>query len=174
MGKVQIEDDDQLINHIQDELGFLNGIKVKAGIFGEDDSFQVMKASVHEFGVTIDVTPKMRAWFAYQGYPLSPDTTEIKIPERSFIRRTFDQKMNKIDDLLDEQIIGIIEGKNSGKQTVLNLKIDLRGLIRETMHEVDKPSLGNMTQERRKGSSGGNPLIDTGTMWRAVNTKVEK
>ena len=71
MGKVNIEDDDQLINHIQDELGFLNGIKVKAGIFGEDDSFQVMKASVHEFGVKIDVTPKMRAWFAYQGYPLS-------------------------------------------------------------------------------------------------------
>jgi phage gpG-like protein len=47
-------------------------------------------AAVHEFGTVISATPKMRAYLHYQGIHLKRDTFAIYIPERSFLRATFD------------------------------------------------------------------------------------
>ena len=41
--------------------------KIKIGVLGNDSELQMI-AHVHEYGADIPVTPKMRAWFAYQGY----------------------------------------------------------------------------------------------------------
>lgn len=43
-------------------------------------------AAVHEFGCTIQVTPKMRAYFHYQGIHLKASTQFIVIPPRPFLR----------------------------------------------------------------------------------------
>ena len=43
-------------------------------------------AAVHEFGCTITVTPKMRAYLHYQGVHLKPSTQMIYIPARPFLR----------------------------------------------------------------------------------------
>ena len=43
-------------------------------------------AAVHEFGCTIQVTPKMRAYFHYQGIHLKSSTQFIVIPPRPFLR----------------------------------------------------------------------------------------
>ena len=43
-------------------------------------------AAVHEFGCTIKVTPKMRAYLHYNGLHLKASTQYINIPARPFIR----------------------------------------------------------------------------------------
>ena len=43
-------------------------------------------AAVHEFGCTINVTPKMRAYLHYQGIHLKASTQFIVIPPRPFLR----------------------------------------------------------------------------------------
>ncbi|WP_051302786.1 hypothetical protein [Salibacterium aidingense] len=48
----------------------LSSKRVEVGVFGDDDSHLLMIARVHEYGTNIEVTDKMRGWFAYQGYPL--------------------------------------------------------------------------------------------------------
>ena len=47
---------------------------------------EVNIAAVHEFGCTIQVTPKMRAYFHYQGVHLKASTQYIHIPARPFLR----------------------------------------------------------------------------------------
>ena len=47
---------------------------------------EVNIAAVHEFGCTIGVTPKMRAYFHYQGVHLKSSTQYIHIPPRPFLR----------------------------------------------------------------------------------------
>ena len=46
-------------------------------------------AAVHEFGCTIPVTPKMRAYMHYQGIHLKPTTQYINIPPRPFLSPIF-------------------------------------------------------------------------------------
>ena len=45
-------------------------------------------AAVHEFGCTIGVTPKMRAYLHHQGIHLRASTQYINIPARPFLRPT--------------------------------------------------------------------------------------
>lgn len=45
-------------------------------------------AAIHEYGCTIQVTPKMRGYLHSQGLHLKASTNFIRIPERSFLRST--------------------------------------------------------------------------------------
>ena len=84
-----------LINH-GDLLGSVNYqvfndndsvfIGVKKGVKRSDGEDAVQIAAVHEFGCTIAVTPKMRAYLHYQGIHLKAETTHIHIPARPFLR----------------------------------------------------------------------------------------
>ena len=47
---------------------------------------EVNIAAVHEFGCTIGVTPKMRAYLHHQGIHLKASTQYIHIPARPFLR----------------------------------------------------------------------------------------
>ncbi|MBQ8475796.1 hypothetical protein IJ531_01925, partial [bacterium] len=67
---------------------------IRVGIIG-DKAYEKHESSgltnaelgaIHEFGATINVTPKMRAFLHYIGVHLKADTTQITIPERSFLR----------------------------------------------------------------------------------------
>ena len=58
-------------------------------------------AAVHEFGCTIRVTPRMRAYLHFRGLHLRPETEYIRIQERSLLRATlndpeFRQKVGEI------------------------------------------------------------------------------
>ena len=72
---------------MEQSIKSLSGKKVNVGVLGGEHAWL---AGIHEYGCKIPVTPKMRAWFAYQGFPLKKSTTVITIPERSFLRAGFD------------------------------------------------------------------------------------
>lgn len=172
MAKMKITDDDDMWHRLKKNFEMLQGKELRVGIFGEDDSFQVMKASVHEFGIEIDVTPKMRGWFAYQGFPLSPNTQTINIPERSFIRATYDENKGEITKLVKLQIENIMFSKTNTKFAFKLIGEDLVGMVRKKMYDIDKPELSDMSKEMRKGGDP-NPLVDDGKMRQSVTYKVE-
>jgi len=59
------------------------------------------KASIHEYGVIIPVTDKMRGYMAAQGFPLSASTKFIKIPARPSMGPSFDQLMRELPEIED-------------------------------------------------------------------------
>lgn len=134
----------------------------------EDDVGMI--AAVHEFGATIPVTDKMRGWFGANGYPLKKETTEIIIPERSFIRGGFDANINKTAEKLENLLPLVIQNGLSADAFLNAIGLDLASHIRDYMNELSSPSNSGMTKEM-KGSS--NPLIDTGRLRDAIQHKVE-
>lgn len=72
-------------------------VSIRVGIIGSQayethphsDLTMAHLGAIHEFGATIQVTEKMRAYLHYIGIHLKPETTTITIPARSFLRDTF-------------------------------------------------------------------------------------
>lgn len=72
---------------------------VEVGVFGSRAGI----AKIQEFGKKINVTPKMRKYLHTQGLHLKAGTTQVVIPERSFMRSSFSENKSKI--------IKIVRGK---------------------------------------------------------------
>ncbi len=90
---------------------------VEIGVFGDNNRwFLYMVARVHEFGTDIKVTPRMRAFFAYQGHPLKSETKRIHIPERSFIRTAHDENIKALESYMEKLLVGVLELKMSADQ----------------------------------------------------------
>lgn len=166
---MKIEDKNR-IPDILKVLEELERFQVEIGIFGEDDSHLLMIARVHEFGCRITVTPKMRAWFAYQGYPLRADTTEIVIPERSYMRSTLDEITGALEKLIETLILQVVALKTTPRQMYEIIGEWVVSRIQEKIVTLRVPALHPMTIERKRST---NPLIDIGRMrqsiiWRVV------
>ena len=154
--------DENRIPRLLKELDNLGKRKIRVGIMGGD---MAMIGRVHEFGARIPVTPKMRKWFAAQGYPLRKETTHIVIPERSFIRGGFDASEKKF---LEEAKKHLLEAFRKGvsTDTVLDaLGLQLQGMMQEYLRDLDQPPLSRMTVEMTGRS---NPLVNAGKLLEAI------
>lgn len=125
-------------------------------------------AGIHEYGCQIPVTPKMRKYLHSRGLHLSPNTTVIKIPERSFLRSTFDNENDRIIEQTERAIYQVISGKMS-----VDDMLDLYGeqfatAIKKTIRDIKNPPNHPFTIDN-KGSS--NPLIDTGGLLESITWK---
>jgi len=158
------------IDKVMRNLKQLGGKQIKVGLFGEDDSELVMIGAVHEYGTEIKVTPRMRAWFAANGYPLKKETTVIKIPERSWLRTGFDENVDKIAEKIEKLLPDVIEGNINPKLFMDAIGMEFAGLIQKKMRDLKNPPNSQMTIER-KGSD--NPLIDTGRLVGSIRHTVE-
>jgi hypothetical protein len=158
------------IDKVMRNLKQLGGKQIKVGLFGSDSSELVMIGAVHEYGVEIPVTPKMRAWFAANGYPLKKETTVIKIPERSWLRSGYDENIDKIARKIEEMVPDVIEGNVNPKFFMDAIGMEFAGLIQKKMRDLKNPPNSQMTVEM-KGSN--NPLIDTGRLVGAIRHEIE-
>lgn len=149
-------------------LETLNGRKVNIGM--PSGSKQAQIAAVHEWGLTITVTDKMRKWFIAQGHPLKKTTTQIVIPERSFFRSGMRDKGSGAAKKYTKLIAEVIKGTISVEQFLNGLGLEVTTVIKEYARDLSSPKNSGFTVER-KGSS--NPLVDTGNMIGAINYKVE-
>lgn len=146
----------------------MDGKKITVGIMGDNELSMI--GAVHEFGAHIPVTPKMRAWFAAQGYPLRATTTHINIPERSFIRSGFDQSEKKFFEDTKKVLFQAFE-KQAPTDTVLDaLGLQLKGMIQTYMRDLSRPPLSQMTIDMTGRS---NPLVNTGKLLEAIVHEVE-
>lgn len=164
------------------KLDKLSKNKVAIGIPKDSSSFVHMLATVHEYGCDIKVTPKMRAWFAFN-YGIHLKTNVIKIPERSFIRKTFDDQEDFIEvqgSKVAEQIIlqglGIKQGLGAlgaVMASIVRAKL-LRGddswppLVEFTVRRRDETTRAKTgAANRKKKRKSETPLNNTGQNIRA-------
>ena len=138
----------QLINEIRE----LRKYAVEVGIFGDDDSFYVMIASVHEFGVTIQ-----------------KEGGSIIIPERSFMRTTFDEKKGEWFEFVKRQLNNVLDFKIDAQTLYAHLGAKMVGDIQEKITDLGAPPNAPSTI-KQKGSS--NPLIDTGGLRMRITFRV--
>lgn len=137
----------------------INGRQCEVGAASSD----AWLASIHEYGCNIPVTPKMRAFFHYQGIHLNPKTTVIKIPERAFLRGAYDKDGERIIKQTERAIGQVIAGKMSMD--------DLLDLYGQQMATAVKNYMKTTTPNssltvQRKGKS--TPLVDTGQLLSSI------
>lgn len=112
----------------------------------------------------------MRAFLHYNGLHLKDNTTEIVIPERSFLRTGHDKNADRIIKQTERALSQVLSGKMS-----IDDMLDLYGeqmatAIKLYMRDLKNPPNHPYTIEQ-KGSS--NSLIDTGGLLESIVWKKE-
>lgn len=149
----------------------LNGKKVNVGILSGGE--QAWLAGIHEYGLNITVTEKMRKYLHSQGLHLKPSTTEIHIPERSFLRTGHDTHIDKILDKVDKALIpALLDGDMDSDRVCTIVGEMLRDRIVDFATNLKEPALHPFTLQRKKGTKT-NPLNDSGHMIGAIDFEVK-
>ncbi|MFF5994277.1 hypothetical protein AAGS61_05920 [Lysinibacillus sp. KU-BSD001] len=130
----------------------LKNYGIEVGVFGSDDAFYAMIAGVHEFGVTI-----------------RKESGSIVIPERSFLRSTFDEKNREWATFAKRQLPNLLEGRIDAQTLCERLGARMVADIQEKITDLDTPPNAPSTIKQKKSS---NPLIDTGGLRRRVTYRV--
>lgn len=146
----------------------LNGKSVEVGVLGGGEESWL--AGIHEYGCTITVTPKMRAYLHHHGLHLKASTMVIKIPERSFLRNGYDEKKEDVIASAEPVIGDVMSGAMSTNTFLEMVGETLASAIKEFAVDLTSPANHPFTTER-KGSS--NPLVDSGAMIGAINFRVK-
>ena len=157
------------VREVKAAVKSLAGKKIKVGIVGGESDLSMI-AAVHEYGTSIKVTPKMRGWFAANGYPLKKETTQIVIPERSFLRAGFDEHEDEVFRKIEDLMPAVLELHLNAGVFVDTVGREMAGKIQKKIKDIKSPANSQMTKER-KGSS--NPLVDSGRLVGAIDHRVE-
>ena len=153
---------------VQAALAELDGKKVSVGVLGGGENAWL--ASIHEYGCTIEVTPKMRNYLAATGLHLKKTTTHITIPERAFLRTGYDQSKDEIIKKAEAILQDVVGGKMSANQFLEMVGLIMKSRIQDYARDLDSPPNHPYTI-KHKGSS--NPLVDSGDLIGAITYKVE-
>lgn len=152
---VRITDTNNIIR-LKNVLRELKNHSVEVGVFGEDDAGNdtsyVMIASVHEFGATIQ-----------------RGEGTITIPERSFLRTTFDEKNEEWVIFFKSQLKQVLRFQMDVQTLFNRLGARMVGDIQKKITNLDAPPNAPSTINKKKSS---NPLIDTGGLRMRVTYKV--
>lgn len=164
-------DDKSKVPEILSNLKELESYQVAVGILSKAGGEMLMIANVHEFGCSIPVTDKMRGFLAYNyNVHLKRDTKVIKIPERSFIRSSYDNKSSEVHDKGEDLLAEVVKGNMSARAFYELLGQTCADTIREYMvNEVNSPANSSLTIAN-KGSS--NPLVDSGQLAAAITYEI--
>ena len=146
---------------VKSQIDGINGKSVQVGA----NWANAWLAAIHEYGCTIKVTPKMRAYLHSQGLHLKADTTTIKIPERSFLRSGHDKYVDKVLDITEQAIGQVISGKMTEQQFIDLVGEQMATHIKTYMRDLSSPANHPFTVEQ-KGSS--NPLVNTGQLIESI------
>ena len=131
--------------------------KIEIGVFSESGSTDdgvhyALIAGVHEFGVT-----------------MRQAKGTIVIPERSFLRSTFDEKSDEWFNFVKKRMPAVMFSQMTAKQLMELLGAKIVSDIQKKIKDISDPPNAPSTIAQ-KGSS--NPLIDTGGLRMRVTYKV--
>ncbi|MDZ5758057.1 hypothetical protein RAK27_05240 [Carnobacterium maltaromaticum] len=195
---MKVTDDFSGMDHIRQELDKLNSQSLQIGIFGEDDSFMAMIAGVNEFGAKIRPKKQyltiptkeangrsardIQGLFKPKGKKILATSDgnkglkvmfylvkEVNIPERSFLRSTFDEKEGEWQEFFTNQIDSLISGSATANSIYSQLGARIASDIQKKIKETSRPSNAAATVAN-KGTN--NPLINTGRLRQSVTWKV--
>ena len=146
----------------------LDGTAVNVGVLTGEHQWL---AAIHEYGCTIPVTEKMRAYLHHIGVHLKKSTTQIVIPERSFLRAGYDQNKEKILKQAEKVLPDVLVGTLSEEQYFELVGTLLRDAIKEYAVDLKTPPKKPWpTRDPAKN----NPLIETGDMVNGIEYEVKR
>jgi hypothetical protein len=97
----------QFLSELVAFIGVSRGARAK----GQD---LVSIAAVQEFGATIKVTPRMRAFLHAKGLHLKPSTKAIVIPPRPYVRPAWEEDQAEVEQIFRDEVqaeIGRLVGR---------------------------------------------------------------
>ena len=146
----------------------LSGTKIEVGVLRGEHQWL---AGIHEYGCKIPVTNKMRAYLHSIGVHLKKSTTQIVIPERSFIRAGYDQNKDDIMNLARRMLPDVLNGTISEDKFLETVGIQFRDAIKDYAIELsDPPKKPWPTSDSGKA----NPLVMSGSMVNGIEYEVKK
>lgn len=132
----KIKVDREKLDKIIDAMRALTAQTVRVGVNGEPGSDVVNAAMFNEFGTAT-------------------------IPERSFLRSTFNAKQSDYIKAMQKAVDFVVIGKISAPQALGQLGLRMVSDVQATIDKIQAPPLAQSTIDA-KGSS--KPLIDTGRL----------
>lgn len=157
-----------LTKQIEQAAKSLDGISVEVGVIRGEHQWL---AGIHEYGCTIQVTPRMRAYLHRIGVHLKKSTTQIVIPERSFLRTGYD--VNREDALrkAERLLPDALDGKLSAEQYFETVGTQVRDYIKDYAVELSEPPKKDWpTRDPAKT----NPLVISGDMINGIEYEVKR
>ena len=157
---------------LHDKLKELNGMRVRVGIVGKSDSKLLTYAAVNEYGANIKITTKMRKFLHWIGIHVKNETTHIVIPERSYIRSTFDNKkvFEKLRKKIQPLLKSVLNGGNDAIDILDFIGLQLMSDVKRTIAEMKEPENHPVTIERK--GKGKGLLVDSGRLTNAISYEV--
>lgn len=126
-------------------------------------------AGIHEYGVKILITPKMRVWLHANGLHVKDSTTHITIPERAFLRNGYDENIDRIMTQIHRTLPIVLSGKMSVDDMLDKFGAMLATAIKEYMGKTEP---NHPFTIERKGSS--TPLTGTsGGLVESIQYEIE-
>lgn len=166
---------------IKRELNALSKMKIHVGILGDEDSELLKIAAVHEYGMTIKMTDKMRRYLGAIGLfdgdddyqpPAGSKTGYINIPERSFIRASYDTGKQGIDGVVRMAIERIKTGEWTARQAADNIGLFCTQMTQNFINEGKvQPPKGKFAQER---SSQYTTLVNSTRLVGSISYEIEE
>jgi len=159
-------DVDKLLQVLQE----LSSTAVRIGILSNAEGEILMIANVNEYGCDIDITDKMRGYFRdVFGINIKRDTTKIRIPERSFIRSSYDENKGKFRTY-DDYLSAVLDMKISVQDFYKIVGNACVNTIKDYIRRGDFEPDSSLTLERKKPKT--KPLIDTGRLINSIDYEV--
>lgn len=162
------------VNNVDRVIKILDKLKsnnIKVGILSKEDGKILTIANVHEYGVSINVTEKMRSYLHHIGIHLKKETKAINIPERSFIRAGFDENKDDMGNKVSMLISNLINDDIDVDTFYEAVGHYCVGKIQEYLTDLSNPPLSPITLENRE-HGGSNPLIDTGKLRDSITFEI--
>ena len=172
-------------------------VSIRVGIIGSQayekhphsDLTMAHLGAIHEFGATIQVTDKMRAYLHHIGIHLKPETTTITIPARSFLRETFFNNEAK-ERLMDFAGLGsrefnkeFFEYKMATNQEFFMDVCKAIGakaleMVQDSFRAGGYPTkwqpISEVTKKNRIADPNNPPLQDTGDLMDSITVEVKE
>ena len=190
---IDIKDDrkewDGMINAVN-KMQSASGNAVDVGVFGENNSDEVIIAGANEFGAKIDhpggtsygykserdaKAGRVSFMATGAGYMQLGVTKphEITIPERPFIRSTFDNEIDGMRDSIDKAKIKLVLGELDKESFLKRLGLFLQGKIVERIDRSKEWAAPNAPSTiSQKGSD--HPLVDEGRLRQSITHRLVK
>ena len=164
---MKVKDNNKIPKSLKN-LTALQNATVDVGVLGDEE--MKMIAAVHEYGVDIKVTDKMRGYLHTIGIHLKKTTTYIRIPERSFIRSGWDMNKKEVFRKVDRLLPQVVETDVDGGAFLRMIGLEVEGKLKDRLVELKSPPNSSVTVQQ-KGSS--NPLVDTGNLLASITYRVK-
>ena len=94
------------------------------------------------------------------------------IPSRPFFRTALNNNRKYIKEQLKELLGKVATGKMTGEKALKSIGLEVQGLIQDSIKNGNWEKNASSTIAAKKGK--GQPLIDTGSMLRAVSFEIRR